>query len=308
MDKSVIDETHPNFVGMYAGAWSQDGVRNFVEEADCVIAMGTLPSDFNTGAFTAKIDRSKIINISHHRTRVGYARYDNVEMKDILAALTKQLPKRNDLPHPRPTGLGAPQGSGEDSITSEALYPRWERFFRPGDVVVAESGTCALGLSAARLPAGATLHNQTLWGAIGWATPAAFGAALAAPNRRTVLITGEGSHQLTVQEVSQFHRFGLKPIVFVLNNHGYLIERLLGKHPGIYYNDLAQWNYYQLPQALGCEGWFTSRVTTCGELDAALAKAESCGTGAYIEVVTGKFAAPPLAIKMHESTKTLYKA
>ena len=158
--------------------------------------------------------------------------------------------------------------------------------------MISESGTSALGLSAARLPKGAVLHNQTLWGAIGWATPAAFGADLAAPDRRTVLVTGEGSHQLTAQEVSQFHRCGLKPIIFVLNNNGYLIERLLCKNPNNYYNDLAQWNCHVLPQALGCEGWYTARVTTCGELDAAMVRTQSCGAGAYIKVVTDKYVAP----------------
>jgi indolepyruvate decarboxylase len=108
-------------------------------------------------------------------------------------------------------------------------------------------------------------HNQTLWVSRGWATPASFGAALAAPDRRVILITGEGSHQLTAQEVTQFHRFGLKPIIFVLNNDGYLIERLLCKES--YYNDRAKWNDHKLPEALGCEGWLTARVTTCGELD-----------------------------------------
>jgi indolepyruvate decarboxylase len=165
-----------------------------------------------------------------------------------------------------------------------------------------------MGLGLAKLPKGTTFHNQTLWGAIGWATPAAFGAAVAAPDRRTVLITGEGSHQLTAQEVGQFHRRGLKPIIFLLNNNGYLIERLLCKDPDIYYNDLAQWHYHLLPQALGCDGWLTARVTTCGELDAAMKKAESSGTGAYIEVVTDKYVAPPLPMKLHESTKALYKS
>lgn len=65
--------------------------------------------------------------------------------------------------------------------------------------------------------------------------------------------------------------------------------------------------YHLLPQALGCDGWFTERVITCAELDAALAKAQSRGTGAYIEVVTDKYVAPPLAKKMHEATNTLYK-
>src|SRR6516164_6847194 len=53
----------------------------------------------------------------------------------------------------------------------------------------------------AQLPKGAVFHNQSLWGSIGWATPASFGAALAAPDRRLILVTGEGS-QLTAQEVA----------------------------------------------------------------------------------------------------------
>jgi indolepyruvate decarboxylase len=115
------------------------------------------------------------------------------------------------------------------------------------------------------MPAGATFDNQTLWGSIGWATPAAFGAAVAAPDRRVVLVTFDGSHQLTAQEISQFGRLGLKPIVFVLNNNGYLIERLLCKDPAIAYNDVAPWRYAELPHALGCDGWFTARATTCGD-------------------------------------------
>src|SRR3954463_10338651 len=39
------------------------------------------------------------------------------------------------------------------------------------------------------------------------------------------------------------------------------------------YNDLAHWDSHAQPAALGCRGWFTARVTTLGELDAALDRA-----------------------------------
>jgi indolepyruvate decarboxylase len=173
---------------------------------------------------------------------------------------------------------------------------------------MAESGTASMGLGFAQMPAGACFHNQTLWGSIGWATPAAFGAAVAAPGRRVVLVTGEGAHQLTAQEVGQFARLGLRPVIFVLNNAGYLIERLLCKHPGEAYNDVAPWRYAELPRVLGCDGWFTARVATCGELDQALAAAENGATASYIEVVTDAYAASPLALKLHDSLRSLYKA
>jgi indolepyruvate decarboxylase len=305
MDKTALDETHPQFIGIYDGRLMNPEIRDFIEGCDCVLNLGALWSDLNTGAFSARIDPARMIGVMHHCVRVGHAIYPNVEMCDALAALTGKV-SRKSVPAPKVHGLGEPQGSPGDRITPDYLYPRWEKFFRPGDLVIAETGTVSMGLAFARMPEGSVFLNQTLWGAIGWATPAAFGAALASPERRTILITGEGAHQFTVQEVSQLCRYGLQPIIFCLNNQGYLIERLLCKDPMMEYNDLAPWNYHQFPGVFGCSDWFTARVTTNAELDAAMEKAETCGTGAYIEVMTDKMAASPMAQKLHEAMETLY--
>lgn len=305
MDKTALDETSPGYIGMYDGRIMNPKVREFVESCDVVLNLGGLWSDFNTGAFTARIETSRGIDIMQHHVRVGRAVYHDVEMADILEALSG-LGIRKTSAGPAAVGLGQPKGGPDDLIGPEYLYPRWEQFLRPGDILVAETGTASMGLGFALMPSGSVFLNQTLWGSIGWATPASFGAAMAAPNRRAILVTGEGSHQLTVQEISQFRRFGLKPVIFCLNNQGYLIERLLCKDPMIAYNDVAQWNYSQLPAAFGCEGWFTAKVTTNRELDAAMRQAETCGDGAYIEVVTGKMASSPLALALNQSIQTLY--
>src|ERR1700761_1753570 len=234
-DKSVIDEQHPQHMGMYEGALLNENIRGFVESCDRVLMVGTFMSDFNSGAFTAQLDPAKIIRISLHRVHVGKNVYGNVELHDILAALKGALPRR-DWKRIAPAPPEAVTGSGSEPITAAALYPRWERFLRPNDILMAETGTASMGMGFARMPAGAMFYNQTLWGSIGWATPAAFGAGIAAPHQRLILLTGEGAHQFTVQEISQFARYGLKPIIFVLNNAGYLIERLLCKEPDIAYN------------------------------------------------------------------------
>jgi indolepyruvate decarboxylase len=308
MDKSVLDEQHPAYAGMYDGTLMDESVRNFVETCDQVLAVGTLMTDFNTGAFTSRLDPAKTINVGHHRTRVGSKTYQSVEIGDILAALTERMRKRRDWKKIEATSLRESAGSASDLISAATLYPRWANFLKRNDILIAETGTASMGLGFAHMPAGASFHNQTLWGSIGWATPAAFGAAVAAPNRRVVLVTGDGSHQLTAQEIGQFGRLGLRPIVFVLNNSGYLIERLLCKDPEIAYNDVAPWRYAELPHALGCDEWLTARVTTCGELDRALQAATNANTGVYIEVVTDPNAASPLALKLHDSMATLYKS
>lgn len=237
---------------MYDGRLMDETVREFVESCDAVVMIGTMQTDFNTGAFTARLDPARTIDIELHQTTVGTAVYRNVEMADILRELAGRTMRTRATVDVRPTSLGPVVNGGDESISAEALYPRWADFLREDDIVIAETGTCSMGLAFAQLPRGARFDNQTLWGAIGWATPAAFGAAVAAPDRRVLLFTGEGSHQLTAQEIGQFHRHGLRPIIFVLNNSGYLIERLLCKDPQIAYNDVASWNYADLPHALGC--------------------------------------------------------
>lgn len=307
MGKSVLDEQQPAYAGMYDGALMNEDVRAFVEGADCVVTVGAPMTDFNSGAFTARLDPARTITIGHHRTQVNGKSYGSVEMGDLLAELARRLPKR-DWAKLKATSLGPVVGDGQEPIDATALYPRWANFLEPGDILIAETGTASMGLGFALMPRGATFHNQTLWGSIGWATPAAFGAAVAAPDRRVVLVTGDGSHQLTAQEISQFARLGLKPIVFVLNNDGYLIERLLCKEPSIAYNDIAPWRYAELPRAFGCDDWLATRVTTCAEFDEALKAAAASNTGTYIEVVTDAYTASPLAMKLHDAVKTLYKS
>lgn len=306
MSKSVLDEQHPCYIGMYDGALMNEDVRDFVESCDQVMSIGAPMTDFNSGAFTSKLDHQRTIAIGQHHAHVGGRTYSGVEMGDLLATLASRVPHRN-WKKIRPSSLGPVTGSGADAIDAETLYPRWAAFIRPGDIVIAETGTASMGLGFALMPKDATFHNQTLWGSIGWATPAAFGAAVAAPERRIVLVTGDGAHQLTVQEISQFARYGLKTVVFVLNNDGYLIERLLCKDPATAYNDIAQWHYSNLPHAFGCDDWVTRRVATCGELDDALEEAAEASTGVYVEVVTDAYAASPLAIRLHDAMQALYR-
>jgi indolepyruvate decarboxylase len=304
-DKSVLGEEHPNYIGMYVGRLGGEPVRAFVESCDAVVMIGAMLTDGNTAGHTVRLDPGKTITIDQHRVTVGKTVYRNVEMADILGQLSARTTSRQ-RPAMAPETLGPIVGGGDDAITADALYPRWANFFRPDDVIMTDTGTPSLGLTFAQLPNGAQFHNQTLWASIGWATPAAFGAAVAAADRRVILITGEGSHQMTAQEISQFGRRALRPIIFVLNNSGYLSERMLCKDMAIAYNDIAAWNFAELPHAMGCQGWFTARVSTCGELDDALRSAEQADGAAYIEVITDAYEAPPMYKKLHENVESFY--
>lgn len=97
MDKCVLDESHPNYIGMYDGKLMNERVCAFVEGCDCVMGIGAMLTDFNSGSFTARIDRSKSINIMPSAVRVGNASYDNVRVEDVLTELARRFPARRCL-------------------------------------------------------------------------------------------------------------------------------------------------------------------------------------------------------------------
>jgi indolepyruvate decarboxylase len=160
MAKSVLDEQHPSYIGMYDGKLMNHGVGAFVETCDCVLAIGTMFTDFNTGAFTANIDPNRLISIVHHRVRIGSKVYPNVEMGDVLTVLSERMPKRNWSANVVPASMNEPTGAGDDPITADALYPRWANFLAPDDILIAETGTSSMGLGFARMPSGSSFHNQ----------------------------------------------------------------------------------------------------------------------------------------------------
>lgn len=95
-------------------------------------------------------------------------------------------------------------------------------------------------------------------------------------------------------------------MIFVLNNGGYLIERALEENPDFSYNDLSPWRYAQLPPTLGYADWFTARVETLGELDAAMTAAREAKAGAYIEIVAGRMDMPPVLAFAHGRLNVMY--
>src|SRR5215468_5105902 len=151
-----------------------------------------------------------------------------------------------------------------DPLTQDAYWKAIQGFLRPGDVIVVEDGASSAGMGRLTLPEACTyISGAFVWCSIGYATPALLGAILASPGRRHILLTGEGSLQMTVQELSTVMRHDLKPFIFVINNSGYTVERaVLGKDAK--YNDVANWRYSELPKVFSPDKKSESYVVQTG--------------------------------------------
>ncbi|KAL7409369.1 pyruvate decarboxylase, partial [Mrakia frigida] len=262
MGKASLDETHPQYGGCYLGSNSFPAVQNLVEKADLVISLGSLLTDVNSGGFSVGIDQDSLVEFQPDCLKIGLSVYPSLSIRDVLPILVKRLAtlskktrflngaaKRKNgvvvVPNAEDEADEAKFGKGV--ITQKYLWPRMQKFFQEGDVILAESGTAVFATFDIPYPKGATSLTQILWGAIGWSVGATLGAAMAVreskqEDRRTVLLCGDGALQLSLQEIGTMIRQGLTPFLFILNNDGYEIERQIH---GITakYNNIQPYNH-----------------------------------------------------------------
>ncbi|NDE85483.1 MAG: alpha-keto acid decarboxylase family protein [Verrucomicrobia bacterium] len=297
MDKGLLDESHPQYIGVYAGKSSFPvSVASTVENSDLLLNIGgIIREDLNTGLWTDRLEKVSTITIGPDYVETGNQTFTCVQMHDVLRALARVAPRAKSVRSSQPKLLPM-SGSDHDPIGSDSFYPRLQRFLRPGDTLVAETGTCTLHLGKIWLPENVGYESQLLWGSIGWATPTALGVALAEPKRRTILVTGDGSHQLTATEIGVMGRYGVNPIIILLNNGLYGIEDVLSQ-TGHVYDSLAGWDYHTLPAAMGCRDWFCTRVETVAELESALETARNHSGASYLELMIPPEESQPLPKK-----------
>ncbi|KAJ5554707.1 hypothetical protein N7513_004666 [Penicillium frequentans] len=241
----------------FATAMSKGFPENIVD-SDLVMIIGHYPSDFNTGEFTTKLPENKVIDFQRMKLSIAGRQYE-LAAKHLLPRLIQELSNLDsNIAERSVTWDPYPNDSTPkpDKLTQDYLWAQLGKYFRPGDFVIAETGTSSFGIPASNLMnvSGVRMFNQTVFGSIGYATGAALGAFFAGKEdgsiKRGILVTGEGSLQLTVQTFSDLLRHGLNTTVFLLNNDGYTVERLIHGMEASY-NEVPRWNYSRLCDTFG---------------------------------------------------------
>jgi indolepyruvate decarboxylase len=267
LGKSVVNEKHPLYLGVYEGAMGREDVRQFVESSDCVILLGAFMTDINLGLYTAHLDPARCVYVTSEKLRIRHHHFHDVLLPDFLKGLNKASlhPARATLPRQRTEDEEQWKTDANAAVTVRHLFRRIDTLLDDSMVIVADVGDSLFA------SADLTMHQRTdfispaYYTSMGFAIPAAIGVQVADRTRRPIVVVGDGAFQMTCLELSTAVKLGFNPIVLVLNNKGYTTERFLQEGP---FNDISTWNYHRLPELLG--GGWGFEVKTEGELDQAL--------------------------------------
>jgi TPP-dependent 2-oxoacid decarboxylase len=271
--KSALPELHPQFIGIYQGALSRDSVRREIESSDCVLSLGFWETDWDTGGFSVNFDQRRMISANDGQVRIKRHIFPNVVMGDFIAGLSRALTPRSFMSsHPStPLRLKEPyHPQPEAALRSARFFERLNSFLDDGMILLAEPGDAGCAATDMLVEEAGNFIVQDYYLSIGYCLPASLGISLGRPDKRPVVLTGDGAFQMTVQELSTLLRHGCRPVIFLLNNEGYLVERLLHKDGP--YNDIQNWKYHRLPSVFGAD-FLSFEVRTEGDLEEAMSAA-----------------------------------
>lgn len=299
--KGIFPEDTPHFIGCYWGGASSPGCAEIIESCDAYLFAGPVFNDYTTAGWSCAIDRAKLIEVQPNRVILAEAEYDQVNMQELFIALSDKIQPnaaafqafkqiQSDaapLEAIKPEAIKA-EVKADVPLSNQAIREQVQAMLSADSALLVETGDSWFNGQKLTLPPGCLYEFQMQYGSIGWSVGALLGYALAlGENQRAIALIGDGSFQLTAQAVSTMIRYELNPIIFLINNGGYTIEVEIHDGP---YNNIQNWDYAGLINIFNSsegKGW-GQRVTTVGELSAAISRAGSHDGLALIECVIAR--------------------
>lgn len=293
MGKGVFPESHELFHGIFMGTLGDPETVDLVRQSDCLLRLGVIDSDVNNGFGTVEVPVGKSIDIKKHLVRVRHHQYADLGLPEVVRALAPAVP---GIPAPRKTKvLDTALPDDEEAVTMKALTHALQAWVDERTLVLADVGeSWFLGLDLKV----DTFMAPGYYASMGFAVPGAVGASFAEPEMRPLVLTGDGSFQMTGNDLGLMKQSGLNPIIIVINNRYFeLLEVIDGPKD---YFQVPNWDYVGIAQAQGCRG---KRIQTIAELKDGLSQAFASREPFLLEVVTERNDHAPIMARIEQFFK-----
>lgn len=264
--RGVFPERHELGLGVYLGALSPENVVRRVEDADVLLSLGVLQTDLTLGAFTAHIDHERYILATDTDVTVGYSTYRDVPLWAFIPALADALETESLSIAHDPIAAHGPYVPSDDAVLVSDVVHAIEIHLDERHSLLLDPGEALFSAVDMRVPTYA--HASAYYATMGYAVPAALGVGKADPERRPVVVVGDGAFVMTGLEAAACAYNGVSAIVIVLDNSGYGTQRPIMDGP---FNDIPTMAVDRLPETFGTGRGFD--VRTRAELDGALRQA-----------------------------------
>ena len=183
-------------------------------------------------------------------------------------------------PYKRTENIPLTDAEREKPLDSDAFFRILALTMDDNATIVCDTGDALIGAIGLRTTAQSNFIADAYYLSMGFAVPAAIGAMAAKPDSRVYCLVGDGAFQMTGMELSTCAKYGMHPIVCILNNDGYGTQRHIIDGP---FNNIHRWEYAKIRDVLNYGK--SVKVQHQGELEKALKDAAASNEMHIIEVI-----------------------
>jgi len=212
----------------------QPSVREVVEKADCVLCLGAVLTEMETGGYTAKLEPKNLISLTAKVQSIGYHSYERTDLCAIINELLVRVKsgqlggKSFNVPVIEPEKFQRSENS--DALSVADMIESLNSMLSDKYSVISDVGDC--------LYASLSLKTNIFlapgyYSSMGFGMPAAIGAAVADPSRRPLVLVGDGGFSDDGNGNIHCRKMGLRPIVIVFNNASYAMLRFVDQPAAI---------------------------------------------------------------------------
>ena len=275
--KGAISCAHPLSAGLFG---RYDRIANdLIASADLLFVVGCKLGEIATKRYTVPPAGKRMIHLDIVAEEIGRTARPELALwgdaRETLAALMGAMAGDAQAVRARQDGYAREVAdkmaawrlatreryeSAETPVSMGRLMGELNRLMPADGLLLADGGFAAHwgGLLFDTKAPGRFFVPDRGFASIGYGLPGAIGAALAAPGRAVVSLTGDGGFNMMLGELETARRLGLTFTIVVVNNaaSGYVkaLQHLM-YGPGAYHaSDLAETNYAKVAEAMGCRG------------------------------------------------------
>ena len=296
MGISGVPTDYPRFLGMQ-GMHGRYASSTAMHHADCIIALGGRFNDRVTGDRSKFATTAKIVHIDIDGAELNKTVKAAHGLRgDIKLTLQKLIPLLKKTSHPKwQAEVGKLVDDEEAGLDSRpGLTPR--NIMKTVNKYLGENTPVATDVGQHQMWAARYINFKTSrrfissggLGTMGFGMGAAMGASLGT-GERAVLITGDGSFGMNLNELATAVAENIPLVILVLNNGVLGMVRqwqtlFFNKHYSNTMLDKRQTDFVKLAEAFGASG---SRVLTLEELEASLTEGFACNGPYLIDCAVG---------------------
>lgn len=256
LGKGVVNESDEMFIGIYCDKLSSRELKTYVKESDCLIMLGVMQTDLNFGFSSLNFCGKSTININTNLTTVKNHTYSKIVFKSILEKLFKTKP---DCVKRKPRFKKEIKTQNLEYFNIDSIVNYINKIENENFIIISDIGDSLFGTIDININTKNSFLCNSFYASMGFAVPAAVGAYSYCKSRRPIVFVGDGAFQMTGQDFSTLVKIKSNAIVIVIDNNGYLTERLILDGE---FNNITSWDYSSIAKSYGGVGISVNNINS----------------------------------------------